>query len=487
MSKQPPQTATGTATGTADGTAAGTGAGIAEETAAEATARWRASDARHHLHPFTDTRALAAEGGSRVITRAEGVHLTDSEGGRILDAMAGLWCVNAGYGRRELAEAAHAQMLELPYYNTFFKTATPPPIELAERLTRLAPPGLDHVFFASSGSEANDTAVRMVRHFWALCGKPHKQLILSREHAYHGSTLAAASLGGQAAMHAQGGLPLAGFEHVMAPYWFDHGDTLSPEAFGEAAARAVEDKILAAGPENVAAFIGEPVQGAGGVIVPPDSYWPEVQRICRKHDVLLIVDEVITGFGRTGHWFASEGYVLAPDLMPLAKGMTSGYLPLSAVMVGGRVAETLIAEGGEFFHGFTYSGHPVCCAVALANLDILEREALVEKVRAETGPHLARRLAELGDHPIVGETRSLGLMGAVELCADKASRRRFEPPGRAGIRCRDHCLAHGVIMRAVRDAMVIAPPLIFETHHIDEAVATLRRALDLTARDLGVI
>lgn len=449
------------------------------------TARWRASDTRHHLHPFTDYRGLAGEGGSRIITQAEGLHLTDSEGRRILDGMAGLWCVNVGYGRQELAQAAYDQMLALPYYNTFFKTATPPAIELAEQLASMTPKGLDRAFFGSSGSDANDTMIRMVRHFWALEGKPEKSVFISREHAYHGSTMASASLGGQAAMHGQGGLPLPGFEHVMPPYWFDHGGELSPEAFGAAAAQAVEDKILAIGADRVAAFVGEPLQGAGGVIIPPESYWPRVQEICRKHDVLLVADEVITGFGRTGHWFASEYYGLEPDLMILAKGITSGYLPLSAVMVGPRVADTLIAEGGEFFHGFTYSGHPVACAVALKNLEILEREGLVEKVREETGPYLARRLAELRGHAIVGETRSLGLVGAVELCADRATRRHFTPLGEAGRICRDHCFASDVILRAVRDAMIVSPPLIAERSHIDEMVDTLRACIDRTARDLG--
>lgn len=448
---------------------------------------WRDIDIRHHLHPFTDYKALAKEGGSRIIVKADGVHLTDSDGNVLLDAMAGLWCVNIGYGRHELAEAAHAQMLELPYYNTFFKTATPPSIELAERLTALAPKGLSHVFYGSSGSESNDTVARMVRHYWNLMGRPEKKTFIGREHAYHGSTMVAASLGGQKAMHDQGDLPLPGFEHIMPPYWFDYGGEQSPAAFGRAAAQALEDKILALGPEKVAAFIGEPVQGSGGVIVPPETYWPEVQRICRKYDVLLIVDEVITGFGRTGTWLASEHYGIEPDIMTMAKGITSGYLPLSAVMVGERVAQTLIEKGGEFFHGYTYSGHPACCAVALKNIEIMEREGLVEKVREETGPYLAERLKELQDHPIVGEARSLGLMGAVELCADKETRKHFELLGRAGIICRDHCFRHNVILRAVRDAMIISPPLTFETHHIDEAVDTLRRCIDLTARDLGVI
>ncbi len=450
------------------------------------TAAWKDSDGRHHLHPFTDTKALASEGGSRIIVKAEGNHLTDSDGRQVLDAMAGLWCVNVGYGRRELAEAAYSQMLELPYYNSFFKTATPPSIELAEKLAAITPAGLNHVFYGSSGSEANDTIVRMVRHYWQIKGQPERTVFISREHAYHGSTMASASLGGQAAMHGQGHLPLPGFEHVMPPYWFDYGGDLSPEAFGLKAAQAVEDRILEIGPEKVAAFIGEPIQGAGGVIIPPNSYWPAIQTICDKYGILLIADEVITGFGRTGHWFACEHFGIKPDIMTLAKGITSGYLPLSAVMVGERVAETLIEQGGEFFHGYTYSGHPACCAVALANIALLEREGLVERVRDETGPYLAARLQDIAEHPLVGEVRSLGLIAAVELSADKASRAHFEPLGRAGTICRDHCLAQDVVMRAVRDAVIISPPLTFGKPEIDRCIEVLGRALDATAKDLGV-
>ncbi|MCG8597181.1 MAG: aspartate aminotransferase family protein [Kiloniellales bacterium] len=453
--------------------------------ARNSTTWWRESDSRHHLHPFTDTKALAEKGGSRVITSAEGVYLTDSEGNRILDAMAGLWCVNVGYGRKALAEVAYKQMLELPYYNTFFQSATPTSIELAEKLAEITPPGLDRVFFASSGSEANDTIVRMVRHFWNLEGRPQKKTFISRTFGYHGSTMAAASLGGMAAMHGQADLPLPGFVHVTPPYWYDYGGDLSPEDFGRQAAKAVEDKILELGPETVAAFIGEPVQGAGGVIIPPETYWPEIQRICKHYDVLLIADEVISGFGRTGAWFACEVFDIQPDLMTLAKGISSGYLPLSAVMVGERVAETLVQEGREFFHGFTYSGHPVACAVALENLRIIEEEGLIAKVRDETGPYLGEALGTLVDHPLVGEVRSLGLLGAVELVKDKAARAHFDDLGHVGAICRDHCVSNGLVMRAVRDAMICSPPLTFGKNHVDELVRLLRRALDLTARDLG--
>jgi putrescine aminotransferase len=450
------------------------------------TTWWRESDLRHHMHPFTDYKGLAEEGGARIITAAEGVTLTDSEGAKILDGMAGLWCVNVGYGRKELAEAAYEQMMELPYYNTFFNTATPSSVELAEKLAEITPDGLNHVFFGSSGSEANDTIVRAVRHFWNLEGKPGKKTFISRTHAYHGSTMASASLGGMAAMHGQADLPLPGFVHIMPPYWYDFGGDLSPEEFGLKAAQAVEDKILELGADNVAAFIGEPIQGAGAVIIPPESYWPEVQRICTKHDVLLIVDEVICGFGRTGHYFASEYYGLKPDMMTLAKGITSGYLPLSAVMIGDRVADTLISKGGEFYHGFTYSGHPVACAVALANIKIIEDEKLVQRTHDETGPYLAKRLAELADHPIVGEVRSLGLIGAVEIAKDKASRTRFDDLGATGTICREHCLEGGLILRSVRDTLVMSPALSITLAEIDRMIDILRQALDRTAKDVGV-
>jgi putrescine aminotransferase len=446
------------------------------------TADWQAADAAHHLHPFTDQGELNKQ-GTRVIARAEGSHLIDSEGRRLLDAFAGLWCVNVGYGRKELAKVAYDQMLELPYYNTFFKTTTPPATELSRILAELAPRQLKHVFYGCSGSDANDTIARMVRQYWNLMGKPAKKTIISRVNAYHGSTMVAASLGGMTYMHQLADLPLPGFAHIMQPYWFGQGGDMTPEEFGLVAARALEEKIQEIGPDNAAAFIGEPIQGAGGVIVPPETYWPEIQRICRKYDLLLIADEVICGFGRTGHWFASEMYGIEADFMTLAKGITSGYAPLSAVMVGDRVADTLIASG-EFNHGYTYSGHPVSCAVAIENIRILKDEKIVERVRDETGPYLKKRLEELLDHPLVGQIRLEGFMGAIELVKDKKKRKTFEPAGEVGTICRDHCFANGLVMRATRDTMLISPPLTWTKADIDEFAVLTRKALDLTLADV---
>ena len=439
---------------------------------------WQAADAAHHLHPFSDHKSLH-EGRVRIITGGDGVWLTDDQGRRVLDAMAGLWCVAAGYGREELVEASAAQMRALPFYNTFFKTSTRPVIALAERLAAMAPGDLNHAFFACSGSEAVDTALRMARTYWITRGKPAKRIVIGREYGYHGSTTLGAAAGGMKDMHRQGAA-LPDFAHIMPPYWYGRGSQMDPAEFGVHAARALEAKIAELGADNIAAFIGEPIQGAGGVIIPPATYWPEIQRICRENDILLIADEVICGFGRTGRMFGCETFGIQPDMMTLAKAITSGYAPLSAVMVGDRVAEVLINETGEFYHGFTYSGHPVSCAVALANLDIIEREDLAARAAA-SGEILRERLhAALDDLPIVGEIRGVGLIGAIELTADRRTRRPFEKTGRVGTICRDHCFANDLVMRAVRDTMVFAPPLIIGEAEIDDMVARARRAITAT-------
>ncbi|MGQ4880374.1 aspartate aminotransferase family protein [Billgrantia sp. LNSP4103-1] len=453
------------------------------------TETYRQLDREHHLHPFTDYKVLAGE-GSRIVTHAEGVYIHDSEGHRILDAMAGLWCVNLGYGREELVEVASEQMRRLPYYNTFFKSTHPPAVKLAETLSRLAPAHMNRVFFTGSGSEANDTVLRMVRRFWALKGRPDKQWFISRENAYHGSTVAGMSLGGMAPMHAQGGPTVPKIAHVRQPYWFGEGHDstgirLSPDAFGRECAAAIEAKILELGEANVAAFIAEPVQGAGGAIIPPASYWPAVKEVLARYDILLVVDEVICGFGRLGEWFGSQHYGLEPDLMPIAKGLSSGYLPIGGVLVGDRVAETLIEQGGEFFHGFTYSGHPACAAVALKNLELMQAEGIVERVRNDIGPYLAKRWATLADHPLVGEARSLGLIGALELVADKSSGERFPKSLAVGNLCRDICFDLGLVMRSVGDTMIISPPLVITHAEVDKLVHLAEAALNETARRLA--
>ncbi len=450
------------------------------------TAEWQAADAAHFLHPFTDFQALARK-GSRIITRAQDVYLWDSEGEKILDAMSGLWCVNVGYGRQELIDAATRQLRELPFYNAFFQTATPPAIELAELLCEVAPASFGHVFFSGSGSEGNDTVVRMVRRYWELLGQPDRQVIIGRWNGYHGSTMAGASLGGMKAMHAQGGLPIPGIVHIDQPHYWAHRDGAakgrSRDEFGKVAAAWLESKILEVGPERVAAFIGEPVQGAGGVIVPPPTYWPEIQRICERYGILLVSDEVICGFGRTGRWFGCETLGFEPDLMTFAKGVTSGYVPLGGVLVGERVARVLIERGGEFEHGYTYSGHPVACAVGVANVRLIRDSHLVERVREDVGPYLAHHFAELAEHPLVAEAQTCGLMGALQLVKDKASGEAFAPELALGMVCRGHCFANGLIMRAVGDRMIVAPPLVMTHGQIDEMAALIRRCLDLTLAD----
>ncbi|HQT64908.1 MAG: aspartate aminotransferase family protein [Acidocella sp. 20-57-95] len=439
---------------------------------------WQGLDAAHHLHPFTDHKSLH-EGKVRVITDAEGVYLHDAEGNKILDGMAGLWCVAAGYSRPELVQAATRQMQKLPYYNTFFKTTTPPVVALAQRLAQITPAGLNHAFFACSGSEAVDTALRMARVYWQTLGKPSKKIIIGREYGYHGSTTLGASAGGMVDMHRQGG-DMPNFVQVMPPYWYGYGGQMSPAEFGIYAARQVEDKIRELGADHVAAFIGEPLQGAGGVIIPPETYWPEINRICQENNILLIADEVICGFGRTGQMFGSDYFGIKPDMMTMAKAITSGYLPLSAVMLHDRVADVLINETGEFYHGFTYSGHPVACAVALANLDIIQNEGLVQRADA-MGVILREKLhAALDHHPMVGEIRGVGLIGAIELTADKRTRKFFEKRGRVGMICRDYCVANGLVMRAVRDSMVYSPPLTITEAELDVLVARAAQSIEQT-------
>ena len=445
---------------------------------------WQELDRDHHLHPFTDHKDLH-ERRSRIITRADGVYIYEADGHKILDGMSGLWCVNAGYGRQELIDAAAEQMRELPYYNNFFQCAHPPSIELAAMLQEFSQPQFNRVFFTGSGSESNDTIVRMVRTYWDLMGQPERHTIISRKNAYHGSTVAAASLGGMTPMHKQSGLPIPGIVHVDQPYWFGSDRSLSPNEFGIAMARKIEEKIREVGPDKVAAFIGEPIQGAGGVIIPPDTYWPEVQRICDEYGILLISDEVITGFGRLGEWFGADYFGTRPDFMPFAKGVTSGYLPLGGVLVSDRVADVLVDKAGEFAHGYTYSGHPAACAVAIANIRLIQREKLVERIRDDIGPYLQAKWATLADHPLVGEARMVGLMGAFELVSSKETMERFDEKQGAGAVFRDNAIASGVCLRATGDTIICAPPFTLTHAEADELFDRAVIALDQTHKALA--
>ena len=440
------------------------------------TAELQALDAAHHMHPFTENAALARR-GARIMKSAKGVWLTDTDGHRILDGMAGLWCVNIGYGRPELGEVAKRQMDELAYYNTFFMTSHVPAIALAAKIAELAPGDLNHVFFASSGSEANDTNIRMVRRYWDIKGQPDKRVIIGRKNGYHGSTMGGGSLGGMASIHAHGGM-IDGIVHIGEPNWWAQGGDMTPEAFGLLRAQELEAKILELGVGKVAAFIGEPVLGAGGVIIPPGTYWPEIQRIVDKYGILLIADEVITGFGRTGNWFGSQTYGIRPHIMTIAKGLSSGYQPIGGSVVCDEVAEVM-GSHGDFNHGYTYSGHPVAAAVALENLRIIHEEAIVEHVRDVANPYLARLWAGLIEHPLVGEARLVGLMGSIALTPDKASRAKFaSETGTVGFRCRERCFANDLVMRHAGDRMIISPPLVITPDEIDILIARARKSLD---------
>lgn len=442
-------------------------------------------DAEHHLHPFTNTGALNKK-GARIIERAEGVYLWDSEGNKLIDGMAGLWCVNMGYGRKELADVAYSQMQELPYYNTFFQTSHENAALLAKEIASVTPHDLNHIFFANSGSEAIDTIMRLVRHYWAIQGKPYRNIIIARENAYHGSTLAGASLGGMSGMHKQGAPLVPGIEHIRQPYWYGEGGDMNEEEFGVACAQALEERILEVGPDNVAAFIGEPIQGAGGVIVPPANYWAEIQKVCTKYNILLVADEVICGFGRTGKWFGSDTFDIKPDIISMAKGLSSGYLPIAAVAVGGRISEALIAHDEDFNHGYTYSGHPVSAAVALENIRLMKKENIVDYVANDIGPYFQEALRErLGDHPLVGNIVGVGLIAGIALVKSKEPKEFFGDDIDIGTICRDHCFENGLIMRATGSRMVLSPPLVISREEVDELIEKARHCFDLTLKSIS--
>ena len=441
-------------------------------------------DRRQYLHPFTDLAAYGKSGG-RIYSRGEGVYIEDVEGRRLLDGMSGLWCMNLGYSQPKIVQAVAAQLERLPYYNSFFGCANDAAVNLVNALLEVAPADFNHVFLANSGSEANDTNIRLAHRYFDLIGKPEKKIVLSRENAYHGSTIASASLGGMPAMHAQFD-PLPYVHHVQQPYWFEDGGDLSPDEFGLRAAAAVAEKIDELGAGKVAAFIGEPVQGAGGVIVPPDTYWPAVQKILDEREVLFISDEVICGFGRMGRWFGFEHFGTRPDLVTFAKGVTNGFQPLAGVIVGDRVAEVLTGGGGEFAHGFTWSGHPAACAAGVAALELYRELAINEYVAQTIAPYWSARLAELEGHRIVGETRSLGMLGSLELVRDTPTRTRLEAQHNAGLVCRDAAVDSGLMVRAVKDSIISAPPLVSTKEELDLLFDRLVQALDHTAAHYGI-
>jgi len=434
--------------------------------------------------------AHEAAGPRRMIVRGEGATVYDDEGRGYIDAMAGLWCVNVGYGRVELADALREQALRLPFYHSFSSMATDTPAVLAQRLVELAPAGASKVLFGSSGSDANDTQVKLVRLYNNLRGRPRKKKIISRRRGYHGVSLASASLTGFDSLHAGFDLPLPGFLHTRPPYRLrEAGAGESDAAFVARLAAELDELIRAEGPDTVAAFIAEPVQAAGGVIVPPDGYFAAIGAVLREHDVLLIADEVVCGFGRLGTWFGSELLGLEPDLVTVAKGLTSAYVPLSACIVSERVWRVLADDAGgrAFGHGYTYTSHPLAAACALANLDVIERDGLLARAAAR-GEYLNARLREaFRDHPLVGEVRGRGLIAAVEFVAGVEPTRLFDPLGSVAARVDAECLARGVITRALPDSDTISfsPPFVITEAEIDEIVAVAREAADVVAAELG--
>jgi len=430
-------------------------------------------DARHHLHPFTNHEEMHAS-GTHVMVRGKGVYLWDANGRKLLDGLAGLWCVNVGYNCRPIIEAVNAQLRRLPYYCSFFNTTTEPAIRLAGRLASLAPAGLEHVMFTNSGSEANETALKLIRGYLKLRGQSKRTKILTRNFSYHGVTLATASMTGLVSCTAPFDLPLPGFVQAPGPNAYAASRENDPEAYGRWCLEETEKIILRENPGTIAAMFAEPIQGAGGVVVPPAGYLRGLRAMARRHGILFVADEVITGFGRLGSWFGSELWNLKPDILVLAKGLTSGYLPLGATVVRDEIAEVLI-HGGYLAHGFTYSGHPTTCAAGLANLEVIERDRLVERVRDDVGPYFQRKLRSLAGHPRMGEARGFGLIGALELLPPDGDKSKLD--GTLGGRAAAIARKEGVIVRGIRDLIALSPPLIITRPQIDELFGGVERML----------
>ncbi|RTR00805.1 aminotransferase [Halomonas nitroreducens] len=443
-------------------------------------------DRDHFMHPWTDFSTFK-ETGSMVFRQADGVSLQDADGKRYLDGIGGLWCVNIGYGRDEIAEAVAEQIRDIPYFSTFGHHTTAPAARLAAKLADLAPGDLNHVFYGCGGSVANDTAVRMIHFYFNQLGKPSKKQIISRIDGYHGSTYMAMSITGVEVDHIGFDIDRQLVHHISCPNPYRRPEGQSLEAFCDAKVQELEDKILELGPDNVAAFFAEPIMGAGGVIVPPEGYHRKTLAVCRKYDVLYVSDEVVTAFGRLGHMFASEDeFGIVPDIITCAKGLTSGYLPLGATIFSDRIYEVISepqADGAIFTHGFTYSGHPVSCAAGLKNIEIMEREGLCDHVN-DVGAYFEEQIKALADLEIIGDVRGRKFMMCLENVADKATRELIAPEAKVGNRIADECQQRGLIVRPLAHMNILSPTLILSREHVDFVAATLRESIEAATQSL---
>ncbi len=446
-----------------------------------------ARDIAFHVHAQTNLAAHAAV-GPFIITRGDGAGVIDEQGKRYIDAMAGLWSASLGFSEKRLADAAYKQLLELPYCSTFAHRTSPVLIDLAEKLVGMAPAGVTRALFCNSGSEAVDTALKLVWYFQNARGKPAKKKVIAREKAYHGTTIASASLTGLPRMHQEFDLPIAGIVRAPCPHYWKYGRAGESEvAFAERMARELEEIILREGPETIGGFFAEPLQGAGGVIPPPDGYFSRVQALCRKYEILFIADEVICGFGRTGSMWGSQTYQIRPDMLTCAKALSASYIPIAALLVSDEIFEAMTEQSRKvslFGHGFTYSGHPVAAAVALETLKIYEERDIVAVARAAS-PILQNGLREFAGHPIVGEVRGVGLIAGVELVADKASKAPFEAARGAGAIVQEEAKARGVLVRALGDTIAFCPPLVIGEDELRAVVARFGEALDAALKKLG--
>ena len=442
----------------------------------------KARDAASVIHPLTNLKAHL-EKGAVVMEEGDGVWITDSHGKKYIEGMSGLWCLSLGYGQKRLVEAAADQMRKLPYYHLTNHKSHHPVIDLAEKLLEMAPVPMSKIWFANSGSEGNDSAARIVWYYWHAEGKPEKRKIIAHQRAYHGNTIAAASLSGMHYNHASFGLPLDGFLHVTPPHHYRYANPgEGEEAFATRLADELDALIVSEGPETVGAFFTEPIMGSGGVIVPPATYYDKIQAVLEKHDILLVADEVITAFGRTGNMFGTTTMGLKPDMLICAKGLSSAYIPISALMVNARVFDVISAESdriGVFGLTFTYSGHPVSAAVAREALRIYEDDNIVDHVRAME-PHFLGGLRKLADHPLVGEVRGKGLLAGIELVHDESTGEAFDPAFQVGSYCAERAEEHGPILRAIGDTISFCPPLIINQSEIEELILRFQLALDNT-------